>query len=60
LPQAHLSRLEVAPSLKGRDQLFVVHVAVAEVPSDRGAADAFAVGQHVFVLVVPGHGAVGK
>ena len=51
----HLAGLEVAALLHRGDQLLVVHVAVAEIPPDGGAADAFPVGEDVVVLVLAGH-----
>lgn len=57
---AYLAGFEVAARMQGGDELLVVHVAVAEVPPDRGTADPFAVHQHVASLVVSGHGTVGE
>ncbi len=52
---AHLAGREAAALLHRGDQLLVVHVAVAEIPPDGGAADAFPVGEDVVVLVLAGH-----
>ena len=54
----HLAGLEVAALLHRGDQLLVVHVPVAEVPADRGAAEPLAVGDDVVGLVAVGHRAV--
>src|SRR3954465_15715060 len=47
----YLAGFEPASPLHRLDQLFVVHMAVTEVPPDGGAADPFPVGDAAGVLV---------